>query len=1160
MTRVLRLEAKGFKSFANKTEIPFGEKFNCILGPNGSGKSNVLDSICFVLGKSSAKGLRAEKSANLIYNGGKSKNPAKEGMVAITFDNKDKIFGKGFDELTLSRTIRSNGSSIYKINEEVKTRAEVLDVLSKAKIDPDGYNIILQGDIVRLIEMSPNERRGIIEEIAGISIYEEKKERAMRELERVEQKLSEADIVLAERKTYLKELKKERDQAAKFKELDEKLKRNKKTLVTNKLTKKNKELDSLKEKITQNENELLKVTQKISELNTLREELKGEINAINKEVEQKGEKEQVQIHKQVEKLKIDLAVKKQRIEDLDREVKKVKERKEDLKKTNKELFDKIKLIEKERDETQKSIESREKTIEQIEDKLAEFKKKHKMEDAIELDTRIAQIDKEAEVIQEELAKLREEQQTLFREKDRIEIRIEQADEQMDKVLGLEKANKEQIKDLKTKKEQFAKTTKELSSALAEDTSFGSQLTTARQKLHSRQEELAKLEAQNSTIKEGVAGGIAVQKILSQKNISGIHGTVAELGSVSEEYALALETAAGGRMMSVVVESDKVAAECIAFLRAGKHGVATFLPLNKIRSGQEKATPPKKAGVIGSAVDLVSYDKKFSKVFEYVFGGTVVVDKIETARAIGIGSLRMVTLTGDIAETSGAMSGGFRARQKGIGFQQKEVTQKITELEKTIADLQKIVLNLEQRRRDNEDLITRLRQVKGDLEGDIITLEKVLHLDSKDLDMNKDLKKDLEVEQKQMETRVDEIMNRISTQNRSLAQLKMEKQKLRDQMTQMRSPAVLAQLNTFEEKRNDLRQEIINYKAKLQANTSEIKNILGPESEKITNILKQHDKEIEEFSLEASELKGEVKEIELELKEKEAAEKKFFEQFKELFNRRNKLSEDIQKNENTTREQQDKKHNFEQRNNGFGLEIARLKAEIAGLEEENKQYPGIEVYTNKAEEDMLLEIKQCERMREDFGAVNMKALEIYETVEHEYEELVKKKDKLSEEREDVLVMINGIDDKKKELFMKTYDVVSKNFETIFEMLSTKGKAHVELEDPKDPFNGGLSIKVKLTSKKFMDIRSLSGGEKTMTALAFLFAIQEYEPASFYILDEVDAALDKHNSEKLAKLIRAYCRNAQYIIISHNDGIIGEADNLFGVSMNEHGMSKVTSLKL
>ena len=195
-----------------------------------------------------------------------------------------------------------------------------------------------------------------------------------------------------------------------------------------------------------------------------------------------------------------------------------------------------------------------------------------------------------------------------------------------------------------------------------------------------------------------------------------------------------------------------------------------------------------------------------------------------------------------------------------------------------------------------------------------------------------------------------------------------------------------------------------------------------------------------------------------------------------------------------------------------------------------------------------------------GAVNMKALEIYDRVEHEHKALQEKKEELRKEREDVLVMINEIDSKKKELFMGTFEVLNANFQKIFSTLSTKGEAYLDLEDPNDPFAAGLDIKVRLTGKRFLDIRSLSGGEKTLTALAFLFAVQEHEPASFYILDEVDAALDKRNSEKLAALIRSYTHKAQYIVVSHNDGVISEADILYGISMNEHGMSKVTTLKI
>ena len=247
-------------------------------------------------------------------------------------------------------------------------------------------------------------------------------------------------------------------------------------------------------------------------------------------------------------------------------------------------------------------------------------------------------------------------------------------------------------------------------------------------------------------------------------------------------------------------------------------------------------------------------------------------------------------------------------------------------------------------------------------------------------------------------------------------------------------------------------------------------------------------------------------------------------------------------------------------NTSSLENARVKAELAGLLQEFKQYEGVEINEKKTEQEFKSEINRFERMAANMGAVNMKALEVYDKVETEYNNLIQKKDKLGEEKGHVLEMIEEIEGKKTDLFMKTFEVVNNKFKEIFLALSKKGEAFLSLENPTKPFEAGLSIKVRLSGQKFLDIRSLSGGEKTMTALAFIFAIQEHKPHSFYILDEVDAALDKHNSEKLAKLVRKYCSSAQCIIISHNDALISEADNLYGVSMNEHGMTKVTSLKL
>ncbi|MCF7872062.1 chromosome segregation protein SMC [Candidatus Woesearchaeota archaeon] len=1161
MTKVLKLELKGFKSFANKTEIPFGDDFNCVLGPNGSGKSNILDAICFVLGKAGSKGLRAEKTANLIYNGGKKKTPAKEGEVSIYFDNTKKIFNNTDKIIKVTRIIKQSGQSVYKINGQNRTRQQILDMLSKSKINPDGYNIILQGDIVKLVEMTGTERRQIIEEIAGISIYEEKKLKAIRELDRVEQKMNEAEIILAERKTYLKELKSDRDKAMKFKDLDDKIKRNKATM----LDKQSKEKTATKEKHEKEiENYKNEIAKSEDQIQLRREEItntKEQVNEINKEVEQKGEKEQVEIHKKVEQLKVDLALNNQRIKNIDQELEKIETRRKEQTGSFTEIEGKLKILENSKKEFKEKIKHKETQIKTIQQKISEFKKKNKMENASEFDKQIEEIDQKIEITQEEINKLRDKQQETIREKDKVETRLQTIDEKMQKMLEIEKENKGQLEKLKQYKIEFKKAALDLNKSLTEDSSLASQISNAHQKLLSRKEEQTKLKARTQSIREHLAGGQAIQTVLSMKD-PGVYGLISELGNVKAEHALALEVAAGGRMRSIVTDSDQTAAKCINYLKKTRGGIATFIPLNKIRTTNtdQQQNNIKTPGVIGPAIDLISYDKKHEKAFQYVFGNTLVVQDITTARKIGVGTIRMVTLDGDLIETSGAMQGGHRQRERQVGFMEKETKEKLDRLEKEITELENVTISLQQKRTDNEELITRLRELKANLEGDIIKLEKILRLDSEDTTADKSMKKDISKELQEKEKTIDQLTNEIMKKNSELAQLKIKKQTFREQINQLRNPRLLAELTSYEQQQNELNQNIQQLNMEIRNTDAQRDTILGPERENLQKILKQLDKEEKDFKDEQKNLKDLVKTQTKELQEKEESEKKFYAQFKDLFNKRNKLTDQINKLENQILKENDDNRQKEQKMNLIAMENAKVKAELAGLEEEYKQYEGIPLYKNKPIEEIKKEIKDFEKMRESIGAVNMKALEIYENVEKEYFKLTEKKEKLNSEKNDVLIMINEVDSKKKELFMKTYEVVNHNFKEIFRTLSTKGTATLDLEDKKDPFNGGLMIKVKLSGKKYMDIRSLSGGEKTMTALAFIFAVQEHEPAAFYVLDEVDAALDKKNSERLAKLVKQYSRRAQYIMISHNDGVIGEATQLYGISMNEHGQSKVTSLKV
>jgi chromosome segregation protein len=1163
MTVIKKLEMKGFKSFGNKVELEFGNGFNCVLGPNGSGKSNVLDALCFVLGKSGAKGLRAEKTGNLVYNGGKSKTPSKQAEVSIYFTNYNKEFPIEGQEVKISRILKPNGQSKYKINDKTVTRGQIIELLGAARINPDGYNIILQGQITQMIEMSSEQRRKMIEQIAGISVYEDKKKKSLSELDRVEQRINEAEVILVERDTYLKELKKDRNQAMKFKELDDKIKKNKVTVLTYKADDSKKKVGELEKQLTRFTEENKKADETIKTNKDKIQEKNKDIAAINHEIEEKGEKDQVALHKEVEKLKVDLALNKQRVTTLSSEIEKINTRKKELEITKSEIKSKLDLIEKQKKDKAGQIKTKRQELKNIEKAISDFRKKNSIDGAAEIDKQITDLDAKSDKIQEELHKLREDQQNVVREKDRIEIMLQSIDEKIEKVLDLSKKNKEELNSLKSKKESFKVITKELSTALSENSSLALQLNNARSKLLSKKEDESKLKAKSSSIRESLAGGTAIRSILDNKSQFGeVYGTVSDLGNVKSKYALALEVAAGGRIKSVVVNSSDTAAKCIKFLKEKRLGIATFLPMDKINSPfiKTEIRNIKKPGVHGLALDLIDYQPKFKKIFSYVFGNTLVVDDIDTARKIGIGGTRMVTLTGDLVETSGAMQGGHRVKQRGLGFQEKEVSQELEKLEKEIGNIEIIISSLDQKRSDNEELIQKLRVEKAELEGDIIKLEKTLHIDSDDLDASKKAKENLASDEKDLDKKLDQAQDKISVKLSELTQLKIKKQELREKISRLNNPTKIAELNTLEEKRTEFKMRILQLEGETKNFDSEASSILKPELDNIEKILKQHSREDIDFVKENKSLESLIKSQEKDLTEKEKKEKKFYAQFKELFTKRSKISDEVSRLESKVFNNSTTIKVNEAKLNAIKLDSARIKAEIAGLEQEMKQFEGVEPFKEKEISKIEREIRQFERMAQDMGAVNMKALEIYDQAMSEFKILQEKKESLAKEKEDVLLLINEIDSKKSELFMVTYEVINKNFKRIFSSLTTKGDAAIYLENPKDIFEAGLSIKVRLKGKRFLDIRSLSGGEKTLTALAFLFAVQEHEPASFYVLDEVDAALDKRNSEKLAQLVSDYSHKAQYVVISHNDSVITEAENLYGVSMNEHGISKVTTLRL
>jgi len=1157
MATIKKLILRGFKSFAKRLEIPFENNFSCFLGANGSGKSNLGDAICFVLGTTSAKSMRAEKSANLIFNGGKKGKPLKEAEVSIIFSNDKKEFPINSKEVMISRIVKSSGQSIYKINNETRTRQQMVDLLSHAKINPDGHNIVLQGDIVHFTEMKPIERRELIEDIAGISVYEEKKAKAMNELEKVQNKLNEADIILTERQKTLAELKKDRDQAVTYKEKEELLKRSKATKLTLLIKDKTQKIEESRSNLNKISSEIQSFQKEIDELKKDRQDKEGEIKSINQEMDSKGDLKQVELTREIDDLKGIVIRNSTRKDVCENELRKLTERKKQLEKEEREIETKISEYTKKKDSmltsNVKLIEKEAEIIKQIKD----WKEKHGLKDASELNKNIEDFDKKLEETQTELYALNNKKQELLRNLDKKNYEIKNIESEEEKFKEIKADHKEKVERLKVAKNDFKNIARKLADALNENSVFAAQLGSTRTKYHDTNDELSKLRMRSMGIKDLTASDTALKK-LKAMDISGLHGSVNELGNVNSKYAMALQVAAGARLKSVVVNNDSTAAKCIQILKDSKSGVLTFLPLNKLKERviEDEVNKLKGlSGVHGLALDFISHDSKFKSVFKYVFGPTLVVEDLSTARKIGVGRARMVTLEGDLIEPSGAMVGGFRNKTN-IGFQEKEVNESIVKLEGEIKQLEEKINLLEKKKSDNDESIILYRESKAKLEAEIESIEKVT---GKGLEFNSGSKGELSKEISKLQKDLESVEKDIKVKYEEITSINSGRQGLRTKIAEATSSNLSGELEKMDNNQKEARDEVLRNQAEIKGLDAQI-SVHTAELERINTIISNSEKEKNNFAEEFETLKTEEIEKKSRLKELLQMQKKFYSEYQGMFKKRDKLKNSIsQIDMKIIKKEERARHNLE-KSNDWSVRIAENEGELAGLHREQEQYKDVQLRRSISLEDLNTDIRSFEASIRSMGNVNLRALEVYERANNECKVILEKCETLKLEKEDVLSMMYEIDLQKKEAFMKTFKVLSRNFSDIFSTLSTKGNSsHLKLENPEEPLEGGIGIEVRFGNNKTLDLKSLSGGEKTLAALAFIFSIQEFDPAPFYLMDEVDAALDKKNSELLSKLIAKYSDNAQYITISHNDSVISEANVIYGVSMQD-GVSKVVSLKI
>jgi len=954
MTHIKRIVMHGFKSFARKTDIPFEDAMNVIVGPNGSGKSNITDALCFVLGRLSIKSIRAAKAANLLFTGNKIYKGAKEAAVELIFDNSDKSFGIDSNEVRVKRVVRNNGQSVYKINDQTKTRQDLLELLAQAGVDPNGFNIVLQGEIQSLVKSTPEQRRKIIEEVAGISIYETRKQKSLRELEKTEEKLNEVSAILRERNSYLKNLDKERQEAISYQKLEESIKKCKATLISKELKEKEKESWGFSKIIENHIKEISKIKKEIHERNIGIEKLQDKTTVINKQIQSSTSNELDVIHTELSDLKANLAG--------------LTVRKENF------------------------------------------------------DNRIVQGNENLTGLKEKISLLNEE--------------ISKSKTSSPKI----KEQKEKQKNLQEKFDLLEK---------------------QRRKFYILKSEISTSENQKVSIEKYLIESSKEVQLIEQ-NISSLFNEIKYTKSV-------------GATNQLKIECDKKLNQTI----------------EKISSLEKEILENEKSTAI-LQTDIKREEKLYTDI-----------SNLESCpickQKVGKDHKHEITTTSS----------------KKINFAKKKC--KENDLKKN-EDLKNIsFLNLTK---------NKLRTKINELDIDIFKLKN----------------------SEEKSTQIKKISYSQSEKKEELSSLNKKLNTLREE---------ISKLEDIEKKYDETRfslQEL----SFIELDSSTENTIKSREVNRLNVELKSITRDCEDSSVESKKFGAQINEKEKILRKKELEEEKLYEKFQEFYNERNELQDKLKALETDLIGFQHTIKNFEDKINHNKIQRAEITAQLESLKTELITFGNIELLPLPV--DQLRErLQQAQFKISRLGNVNLRALEAYDKIKEQCELIQEKVEIIRGEEEKVKKIIAEIDKKKKKSFLTTLHAVNEYFTRNFNQLSRKSQVFLDLEDKKDPFNGGLNIIVKISSRKYFDITSLSGGEKTMVALALIFAIQEYKPYCFYIFDEIDAALDKHNSELLSALIKKYMTTGQYIIITHNDTLITEATSLYGVSMQDN-ISKIVSLKV
>ncbi len=1178
---IKELVLDNFKSFGRKTRIPFYEDFTTVSGPNGSGKSNIIDSILFALGLARTSGIRAEKLTDLIYNPGHQDGSSFEGereaSVEVILDNADGTLTRDqvvtaagtedvgdVDEISIKRRVKEtedNYYSYYYINGRSVNLGDIQDLLAQAGITPEGYNVVMQGDVTEIINMTPGSRREIIDEIAGVAQFDAKKEDAFEELEVVEERIDEAELRIEEKEQRLDQLEDERETALEYQDLREEKEEYEGYRKAAELADKREELATIEEEIEGLAETLDERQAELDERQARVMDLESELEELNAEIEQKGEDEQLAIKREIEEIKGDIARIEDRIESQEQNV-------EDAENERRQAFVKIDSKQEQIDDLESEIQETKVARSSI---AADIKEKEAELETVE--TRIDEVGEQFEEVKDELdekkralEQAKSEKNDLQREQDRLldEAR-RRSNEQRETEAEIEDA-KERIPELEAdiadledeleKAEKNHATIQEVVDDLkAEKAELQSDLEAIEDEISAAQQEYAELEAKADQSGD-TSYGRAVTTILNA-GLDGVHGTVAQLGSVSGEYAVACETAAGGRLAQVVVDDDGVGQRCIEYLKRNNAGRATMLPITEMDT-RSLPSLPNDPGVVDFAYNLVEFDSEYAGIFSYVLGDTLVVEDMETARAL-MGQYRIVTLDGDLVEKSGAMTGGSKKGSRysfeGSSGKLDRVAQRINDLEEQRqsirADIQDVDERLDDARDRQSDAADQVREIRNSIEH----TETEVNETEATVEQLEDELADIEDERESVSEQMDELEAEIAEKNEGIAAIEERIGELEATVEDSELPELTAEAEEIREDIDDLQRR----QDELDAELSELE-LEKEYAEDAIDDLEATVESAKERKAEATErieeLEDDIAEKEGLLEEKEKAVAELEEELAELKDEREELRTEVDEARQKRDAKKEEVATIEDELGTAREEVDRLEWEIDELADEVGEFDPAEIPDHETVES---EIRRLEAEMEALEPVNMLAIEEYDEVQAELDDLLGKKETLVEEAEGIRDRIETYEARKKETFMDAYDAIDAYFQDIFEQLSN-GTGRLHLEDEADPFEGGLTMKAQPGDKPIQRLEAMSGGEKSLTALAFIFAIQRHNPAPFYALDEVDAFLDAANADLVGEMVDDLAGDAQFVVVSHRSAMLERSERAIGVTMQDDNVSAVTGIDL